>query len=168
MAHLGTNGDGIVKPILSSWISRTYYKSHLEFSNNVYYSIEVGYSYGDKVPVPSTAPQAARDVHAFLTIWFENFSKFKGRPFHFAGESYGGRYIPVFASHIWDRNQVAASDNRTPINLQSIMLGNGWTDPGLCVLFIPTALMEIFLTTPKALWFILRYALQELYGNTIL
>ncbi|PVF96677.1 peptidase S10 serine carboxypeptidase [Serendipita vermifera] len=93
--------------------------------------IDVGYSYGDKVPIPSTAPQAARDVHAFLTIWFETFTKFKGRGFHFAGESYGGRYIPVYASHIWDRNQVAASEGRTPINLQSVMIGNGWTNPGL-------------------------------------
>jgi carboxypeptidase C (cathepsin A) len=91
----------------------------------------VGYSYGDKVPIPSTSPQAARDVHAFLTIWFENFSKFKGRPFHIGGASYGGRYVPVFASHIWDRNQVAESEGRTPINLQSIMLGNGFTNPGL-------------------------------------
>ncbi len=26
---------------------------------------------------------------AFVAIFFEHFSKFKGRPFHMAGESYG-------------------------------------------------------------------------------
>ncbi|PVF96679.1 peptidase S10 serine carboxypeptidase [Serendipita vermifera] len=93
--------------------------------------IDAGYSYGDSVPIPSTAPQAARDVHAFLTIWFETFSKFKGRPFHIGGASYGGRFVPVFASHIWDRNQVAALENRTPINLKSVILGNGFTNPQL-------------------------------------
>ena len=31
------------------------------------------------------------DVAAFVTIFFETFSKFKGRAFHMSGESYGVR-----------------------------------------------------------------------------
>lgn len=36
-----------------------------------------------------TAEQAAVDIAAFVAIFFENFSAFKGRAFHMAGESYG-------------------------------------------------------------------------------
>lgn len=42
--------------------------------------------------VGSTA-KAAKDVQAFVTLFFETFSDLKGRPFHFAGE--------VSANHIW-------------------------------------------------------------------
>lgn len=37
----------------------------------------------------STTEEAARDIAAFVSIFFENFSQFKGRAFHMAGESYG-------------------------------------------------------------------------------
>ena len=40
-------------------------------------------------PLQSTTEEAAKDIAAFVSIFFENFSKFKGRPFHMAGESYG-------------------------------------------------------------------------------
>lgn len=38
-----------------------------------------------------TSEEAAKDITAFVAIFFEHFSKFKGRPFHMAGESYGVR-----------------------------------------------------------------------------
>lgn len=36
-----------------------------------------------------TTEAAAVDVAAFVSIFFDNFSQFKGRNFHMAGESYG-------------------------------------------------------------------------------
>ena len=33
--------------------------------------------------------EAAQDIAAFVAIFFEHFTKFRGRPFHMAGESYG-------------------------------------------------------------------------------
>lgn len=39
-----------------------------------------------------------------------------------------GRYLPVFASEIYDQNQVAVAEGRTAINLKSVMIGNGITD----------------------------------------
>lgn len=45
----------------------------------------------------STSEEAAADIAAFVAIFFENFSQFKGRAFHMAGESYGVR---VFLSPI--------------------------------------------------------------------
>jgi len=45
-----------------------------------------------------------------------------------AGESYGGRYIPVFASEVYDQNAYLVEVGLTPINLTSVMIGNGITD----------------------------------------
>jgi len=53
-------------------------------------------------------------------------------PFHIAAESYGGHYAPHIASIVHHKNkelvQAPSSDLRK-INLESIMLGNGLTDP---------------------------------------
>ena len=35
-----------------------------------------------------TTEDAAKNVHAFITIFFETFTQFSGRPLHLAGESY--------------------------------------------------------------------------------
>lgn len=63
--------------------------------------------------------------------FFETFSEFKGRAFHLSGESYGGRYLPLYTSAVYDGNAYAAARNVTPINLQSVLIGNGqsWALP---------------------------------------
>ena len=89
----------------------------------------------------STSEEAARDIAAFVAIFFENFPSFKGRAFHMAGESYGvcayllciywpslkaylqGRYIPLFASAVYDQNTVLVRKGLTPINLTSAIIG---------------------------------------------
>ncbi|KAG8786042.1 hypothetical protein FRC12_016980 [Ceratobasidium sp. 428] len=89
-------------------------------------NLQWGFShYGETV---STTEEAAKNVQAFVTIFFETFSKFKGREFHMSGESYGGRYLPVFASEIIDQNKRAEVGGFAPINLKSVLIGNGWTD----------------------------------------
>ncbi|KAG6834708.1 hypothetical protein H0H93_007887 [Arthromyces matolae] len=101
--------------------------------------IGVGYSYADYGEfvvsctmvlrkAQGTSEDAAADIAAFVAIFFENFSKFKGRAFHMAGESYGGRYIPLFASAVYDQNARLIEAGITPINLTSAIIGNGWTD----------------------------------------
>ncbi|KZT09098.1 alpha/beta-hydrolase [Laetiporus sulphureus 93-53] len=90
--------------------------------------IGVGFSYAEYGEAVSTTNEAAKDIAAFVAIFFEHFSKFKGRPFHMAGESYGGRYIPVFASEVYDQNSKLVEAGMSPINLTSIMIGNGCTD----------------------------------------
>lgn len=37
----------------------------------------------------TTTQEAANDIAAFMVIFFEHFTKFKRRPLHLAGESYG-------------------------------------------------------------------------------
>ncbi|KAF9555849.1 serine carboxypeptidase [Agrocybe pediades] len=90
--------------------------------------IGVGFSYADYGETVSTTEEAAVDIASFVGIFFEHFRKFKGRAFHMAGESYGGRYIPVFASAVFDQNKRLEEAGVTPINLKSIMIGNGITD----------------------------------------
>jgi len=51
-------------------------------------SVGVGYSYADFGETVDTTEEAARNVHAFLTIFFETFRDFSSRPLHLAGESY--------------------------------------------------------------------------------
>ncbi|KAF6758881.1 serine carboxypeptidase, partial [Ephemerocybe angulata] len=90
--------------------------------------IGVGFSYADHGEHVGTTEEAAKDIAAFVHVFFEHFKKFQGRPFHMAGESYGGRYIPVFAAEVYDQNRRLVEQGVQPINLTSIMIGNGLTD----------------------------------------
>ncbi|KAJ7615848.1 serine carboxypeptidase [Roridomyces roridus] len=90
--------------------------------------IGVGFSYADYGESVSTTEEAAIDIAAFIFVFFEHFTKFKGRAFHMAGESYGGRYVPVFAAEVYDQNAKLLAEGFTPINLKSVMIGNGRTN----------------------------------------
>ncbi|KAF8907224.1 Alpha/Beta hydrolase protein [Mucidula mucida] len=90
--------------------------------------VGVGFSYADYGETIETTEDAAKNIHAFITIFFETFQQFSGRKLHLAGESYGGRYLPVFASEIYDQNTIAKAEGRPVINLDSVIIGNGLTD----------------------------------------
>ncbi|KFH46683.1 Carboxypeptidase Y A-like protein [Hapsidospora chrysogenum ATCC 11550] len=82
--------------------------------------VNVGYSYSSGSVSNTVA--AGKDIYALLTLFFHQFPEYAKQDFHIAGESYAGHYIPVFTSEILsheDRN----------INLKSILIGNGLTDP---------------------------------------
>ncbi|GAA5884708.1 hypothetical protein JCM6882_005361 [Rhodosporidiobolus microsporus] len=93
--------------------------------------IGVGFSYADKgSPKVWTSEAAAEDLYAFLHIFFETFAdKFAHSEFHIAGESYAGRYIPVFADYIVKQNALAEANGMSKINLRSVLIGNGFTHP---------------------------------------
>ncbi|KAG5650780.1 hypothetical protein H0H81_011078 [Sphagnurus paluster] len=100
--------------------------------------VGVGFSYADFGETVETTEAAAKNVHAFLSIFFETFKQFSGRALHLSGESYGGRYLPVFASEIYDQNQITIREGRQTLNLQSVLIGNGVTDIStLRILFQP-------------------------------
>ncbi|KAL0955847.1 hypothetical protein HGRIS_002049 [Hohenbuehelia grisea] len=90
--------------------------------------VGAGFSYFDFEHTIATSEEAARDIAAFIVIFFENFPEFKGRAFHMAGESYGGHVLPNFASHVYDQNARLLQEEVTPINLVSVMMGDGLTD----------------------------------------
>lgn len=81
--------------------------------------VNVGYSYSGTDVTSSSA--AGKDVYALLTLFFQQFPEYAKQPFHIAGESYAGHYIPAFASEI-------LSHKKRNINLQSVLIGNGLTD----------------------------------------
>ncbi|KAJ8655583.1 hypothetical protein O0I10_008671 [Lichtheimia ornata] len=94
----------------------------------------VGYSYGkDGKPYSS---EAAKDVYAFLQLFFKEFHDYAALDFHVAGESYAGHYIPAIGGEINRNNKKSTSDDdkedgsrRMAIKLKSLLVGNGQTDP---------------------------------------
>ncbi|ELU44191.1 serine carboxypeptidase [Rhizoctonia solani AG-1 IA] len=88
----------------------------------------------------STTEDAAKNVQAFVTIFFETFSKFKGvrlfivttfdslHKVSAARVPYVWRVLRVFASEIVDQNSRAEAGGFEPINLKSVLIGNGLTD----------------------------------------
>ncbi|KXJ97469.1 Alpha/Beta hydrolase protein [Microdochium bolleyi] len=82
--------------------------------------VNTGYSYSSN-PVYNTVA-AGKDIYALLTLFFHDFPEYAKQPFHIAGESYAGHYIPQFT------HEILSHKNRN-INLQSIAIGNGLTDP---------------------------------------
>ncbi|KAI0698881.1 Alpha/Beta hydrolase protein [Cytidiella melzeri] len=90
--------------------------------------VGVGYSYAEHGETVETTEDAAKNVHAFINIFFDTFPQFSGRPLHLSGESYAGRYLPAFASYIYDQNQIAKTAGLATLNLTSVIIGNGITD----------------------------------------
>ncbi|KAI9304523.1 Alpha/Beta hydrolase protein [Cunninghamella echinulata] len=87
----------------------------------------VGFSYG--VNNVFSTDDAAPLAYKLIQVFFESFPKYKNLDFHFYGESYGGHYIPAFANYILEQNLKAKHTKNHVINLKSIGIGNGWTDP---------------------------------------
>lgn len=81
--------------------------------------VNTGYSYSSSSV--STTVAASKDVFAFLTLFFKQYPEYATQDFHIAGESYAGHYIPVFAADILSQE--------SDINLKSVLIGNGLTDP---------------------------------------
>ncbi|KAM5438452.1 putative carboxypeptidase C [Microsporum ferrugineum] len=82
--------------------------------------VNVGFSYSGSSVSDTVA--AGKDIYALLTLFFKQFPEYATQDFHISGESYAGHYIPVFASEI-------LSHKNTNINLKSVLIGNGLTDP---------------------------------------
>lgn len=104
--------------------------------------VNVGYSYSDDGSTISTTPAAAEDVYAFIQLFLHAFPKYATAPFHVAAESYGGTYAPHIASVVFNKNIRLASsflDSQyvRRINLASVILANGLTDPYVQMASIP-------------------------------
>ena len=94
--------------------------------------VNVGYSYADNGTTVSSSPVAGKDVYAFLELFLNRFPKYADLPFHLAAESYGGTYAPNIANVIYKENKkraTAPTPGIKEINLESVMLANGLTDP---------------------------------------
>lgn len=94
--------------------------------------VNVGYSYSDDGSTVDTSPVAAQDVFAFLQLFLQHYPEYSEAPFHLAAESYGGTYAPNIASVIYQHNTKLDAEpvpDMKRINLASLILANGITDP---------------------------------------
>ncbi|EIW55989.1 carboxypeptidase C [Trametes versicolor FP-101664 SS1] len=110
--------------------------------------VNVGYSYADGDTSVNTTPVAAEDVWAFLELFLTRFPQYAGLPFHIAAESYGGMYAPSIASVVHHKNldlakgADALAPGLLPINLASVIIGNGISDPYVQMASVPDAACE--------------------------
>ena len=61
--------------------------------------VGVGFSYAEHGESVGNTLDAGNDVAAFMVVFFEHFTQFKGRPVHLTGESYA---VMVSISYVWD------------------------------------------------------------------
>jgi cathepsin A (carboxypeptidase C) len=65
-----------------------------------------------------------------MQLFLTQFPKYATLDFHVTGESYAGHYIPAIAKVISEENAGLDHDALAlRINLKSLMIGNGLTDP---------------------------------------
>lgn len=67
------------------YVSVSFLLSFLVLLLTVHYRVDVGFSYADFGPTVGTTEEAAIHVDAFVRLFFETFSQFKGRAFHMSG-----------------------------------------------------------------------------------
>ena len=95
--------------------------------------IGVGFSYasGPDAAHSNGSFAAAEDIYAFMRLWYTHFPESQTKPFSISGESYGGHYIPIFASHIFAENELSIKEGRQGdvVPLASVIIGNGIFDP---------------------------------------
>jgi cathepsin A (carboxypeptidase C) len=85
-----------------------------------------GFSYGsfpDDYDHDETG--VARDMFAFLQLWFKNHENLLDNEFYVFGESYGGHYVPATSARVFEGQQ----KGETKINFKGLGIGNGLTDP---------------------------------------
>ena len=93
----------------------------------------------------STSPVAGQDVYAFLELFLERLPEYANQPFHIATESYGGIFAPNIASVIHKKNKelsLVPSSQLRKINLASVMIGNGLSDPYVQMASVPDYVCE--------------------------
>jgi cathepsin A (carboxypeptidase C) len=113
--------------------------------------VQTGFSYSDAgfPSTPMSAAAAAEDAYAFLQVFFARFPELGRMPFHLAGESWGGQFVPHLAATVHRRNLAIAiqkqkqkqdqhddphirnqhaNEVNVKINLRSILMGNAMTD----------------------------------------
>ncbi|CCM01445.1 uncharacterized protein FIBRA_03497 [Fibroporia radiculosa] len=82
----------------------------------------------------------ASDAFCFLSLFLSRYPQYASAPFHIAAESWGGHYGPHIAHFIHRMNK--ESDIANPlaipkINMTSVILANGLTDPVIQFASIP-------------------------------
>ena len=86
------------------------------------------YSYPNETLTANSTDAAAPNFWATLQGFMGAFPQYSRGSYHFATESYGGHYGPVFNEYIETQNAKNISGAHK-IKLESVLIGNGWYDP---------------------------------------
>ena len=70
-----------------------------------------------------------------------------------------GRYLPVYASAVYENNKVLKAAGIEPINLKSVMIGNGVTDT-YTLAFLQTSLYDLNLAILQHVFLQIRHRLH--------
>ncbi|TKY89599.1 hypothetical protein EX895_001384 [Sporisorium graminicola] len=77
----------------------------------------------------NSTESAAKNFYRTLQGFMGAFPQYAREDFHFATESYGGHYGPVFNKYIEEQNARSGDSRAHKIKLKSVMIGNGWYSP---------------------------------------
>ena len=86
------------------------------------------FSLPDESSIPSSTHESARSVWKLLQGFLGAFPEYANTSLHLATESYGGHFAPAFGTYILEQNENEPV-NSVPLQLQSVLIGNGWFDP---------------------------------------
>jgi carboxypeptidase C (cathepsin A) len=79
----------------------------------------------DPALTPNSTVNGAPDFWKALQGFMGAFPQYSRSGFHFASESYGGHYGPVYNAYIEEQN-AKNIPGATKIKLESVFIGNGW------------------------------------------
>ncbi|KAK0195395.1 Alpha/Beta hydrolase protein [Armillaria mellea] len=103
------------------------------FSNMIYIDQPFGAGFSKGSTLVNSTDEAAGFIWQAFQILFDHktFSKFKGREFIIATESYGARFGPVFTQYFHSQNAKIESGeiNGTQIEVSKLLINDGKHDP---------------------------------------
>ncbi|KAI1489008.1 Alpha/Beta hydrolase protein [Biscogniauxia mediterranea] len=86
------------------------------------------YAFPNLTQTANSTAGAAPNFWKTLQGFMGAFPQYARGGFHFATESYGGHYGPVFNAYIEEQNAQLPAGARE-IRLETVLIGNGWYDP---------------------------------------
>ncbi|EPY43687.1 serine carboxypeptidase (CBP1) [Angomonas deanei] len=135
MALLQENGPCRMNETSGELYSNRYGWNDAAYLIYVDQPVGVGYSYtSDEANYVKDSEEVARDMYQFLQAFAQKMTvpSIVTQQFILAGESYAGHYVPAIADYIRRQNARIRNGEETRyvlLNLDGIIVGNGWTDP---------------------------------------
>ncbi|OCT53423.1 Carboxypeptidase S1 A [Cladophialophora carrionii] len=86
------------------------------------------YSYWNESLTANNTPAVAPNMWKTLQGFMSAFPEYARQEINFATESYGGHYAPIVSEYFIQQNALNISGAQN-INLQHVLIGNGWYDP---------------------------------------
>lgn len=105
--------NNVMNPNKHSWNSK---------ANVLYIDNPAGVGYSIAEDPRYDTPSAAEDFRQAILNFFEKYPYLLRNDLHISGESYAGRYIPVFADAI-------NADGNSTKRVKSVLIGNGLVNP---------------------------------------